>query len=154
MMLLPVIAAMIAPAGATDFDRMTALVGHWRGTGDGGRVIDIRYSLISNGSALVEEWTSPRGDRTMTIYYRDRTKLLATHFCAQGNQPRLQLIKDAHPGRLRFAFRDATNLTVAASHLHDFWIELGDDGVMRRSESYRQGRKVETEILTLRRVAD
>lgn len=151
-MIVPLVAiALVTPAPATDFDRLAALVGHWRGTGDGGRVVDIRYSLISSGSALVEEWTSPRGGRTMTVYYRDGGTVMATHFCAQGNQPRLVMAPGG--GRMRFAFRDATNLAAGASHLHDFWIEVGADGTMRRAETYRAGATPETEAMTLRRVS-
>lgn len=145
-----VTAPIQAPAG--DFDHLAALVGHWRGTGDEGRVIDIRYRLISNGSALVEEWTSPRGNQTMTVYYRDGAAVLATHFCAQGNQPRLTLVPLAD-GKMRFAFRDATNLKPGKSHLHDFWIEIAADGTMRRSETYAVGPKRESETMLLRRVA-
>lgn len=151
MLLSLALATSLAAAPASDFDRLTPLVGHWRGTGEGGRVIDIRYSLISNGSALVEDWTSPRGNRTMTAYYRDGRKVLATHFCAQGNQPRLALAPT--PGsRLRFTFRDATNLARGGSHLHDFWIEVRPDGTMRRAEIYRAGDKTEAEEMTLTRV--
>lgn len=137
---------------ARDFDHLSVLVGHWRGAGDEGRVIDIRYRLISNGSALVEEWTSPRGNQTMTVYYRDSGAVLATHFCAQGNQPRLTLASQTG-GRMRFTFRDATNLKPGKSHLHDFWIEIDAEGVMRRSETYAAGAKTETEVMVLRRVS-
>ena len=152
-MIIPLFAAaIVAPAPAGDFDRLATLVGHWQGRTDGGRAVDIRYTLISNGSALVEEWVSPRGAKTMTVYYRDGAAVLATHFCAQGNQPRLALVPTAGP-RLRFALRDATNLTPGASHQHDFWIELTPDGSMRRAETYRTGGADETETMTLRRVA-
>jgi hypothetical protein len=136
---------------ASDFDHLAALVGHWRGSGDEGRVIDIRYRLISNGSALVEEWTSPRGNQTMTVYYRDNGAVLATHFCAQGNQPRLTMAPQTG-GRMRFTFRDATNLKPGKSHLHDFWIEIDADETMRRSETYAADAKTETEVMVLRRV--
>lgn len=151
-MLLLLAPLAIAAAPAHDFDRLAALAGHWRGTGEGGRAIDIRYRLISNGAALVEEWTSPTGKQTMTIYYRDGATVLATHFCAQGNQPRLALVPGTKPG-LHFTFRDATNLRPGASHLSDFWIEVDAEGTMRRAETYREDTQQETEQMTLRRVA-
>jgi hypothetical protein len=153
LLLLAPLAIASAPVPAHGFDQLTALAGHWRGTGEGGRTIDIRYRVISNGAALVEEWTSPSGKTTMTVYYRDDAGVLATHFCAQGNQPRLALVPAAND-RLHFSFRDASNLLPGASHLSDFWIEVEADGTMRRAETYSEGERQETERMTLRRVAD
>ncbi|MFL9842280.1 hypothetical protein ABS767_15020 [Sphingomonas sp. ST-64] len=146
-----VLAVAPAPAPADDFARLAALAGHWRGTAEDNRVIDIRYRLIANGSALIEEWTSPRGNQTMTVYYRDGDRVMATHFCGQGNQPRLVLAAPEGDW-MRFAFQDATNLAPGKSHLHAFWIEIASDGTMRRAETYSAGPESETETMVLRRV--
>ena len=44
------------------------------------------------------------------MYHLDGDRLLATHYCPQGNQPRLKLMDDGDPKRLSFAFVDGTGM--------------------------------------------
>ena len=53
----------------------------------------------------------------------DGDALIATHYCAQGNQPRLKLTP-GQGARIRFTFRDATDLAPGESHLHDLAFDL------------------------------
>ncbi|TFI57418.1 hypothetical protein E2493_15170 [Sphingomonas parva] len=145
-----------APAGAEgDADPLAPLkplVGRWQGISSSGRRLDISYRLIANDSVLVETWRSPSGRETMTVYHRDGARLLATHYCAQGNQPRLRLTRTERSGRMHFAFADATNLpSQASSHLHDFWIEPIDAQTLKRSETYRENGVAEEESALLTR---
>ena len=145
------------PAGAATpadeaFASLKTLVGRWQGPTSGGRTLDIRYKLIANDSVLVETWRSASGPETMTVYHRDGPDLVATHYCAQGNQPRLRLATVDPSGRLHFVFRDATNLaSPEKSHLHEFWIEQVDAGTMKRSETYREKGAAEEESAELTR---
>jgi hypothetical protein len=62
--------------------------------------------------------------------------LLATHYCPQGNQPRLALAGRDTSG-LHFVFRDATDLEPAKeSHQHDLWFDLSDPDRPCRGETY------------------
>jgi hypothetical protein len=78
---------------------------------------------------------------TLTIFHRDGAALLATHSCAQGNQPRLSLTEVRTPGLLVFEFRDATNLAQASdSHLARLTLDLRDPKVLVMAEtSVEQG---------------
>ena len=62
------------------------------------------FRTISADSALVETFVTAGGRETA-----DREALLMTHYCAQGNQPRLQLTSSSEDDYV-FRFRDATNL--------------------------------------------
>jgi hypothetical protein len=57
----------------------------------------------------VEEFGDPAKHVTQTMFHADGSRLLATHDCAQRNQPRLQFRADA-ADTLIFEFLDATNL--------------------------------------------
>jgi len=145
------------PAGAATpadeaFASLKTLVGRWQGPTSGGRTLDIRYKLIANDSVLVETWRSASGPETMTVYHRDGPDLVATHYCAQGNQPRLRLAGITPAGRMHFVFRDATNLkSDDAAHLHEFWVEPGEAGTIKRSETYREKGEAGEESAVLRR---
>ena len=108
------------------------LAGTWTGS-DGGRSVDVTFRPIARGSALAETFGSP-GRETMTLYHADNGGLVATHYCAQGNQPRLRARQDGR--RYVFTLADVTDLDRAEPHLVEMEIVLGD-GVFDRVEVYR-----------------
>jgi hypothetical protein len=85
-----------------------ALPGSWTMPGKSGP-FRVSYKLISGDSALVETWGVGSGRETMTIFHPDHDDLLLTHYCAQGNQPRLRAVATSADG-IVFRFADATNL--------------------------------------------
>ncbi len=125
-----------------------ALLGDWEApTGHG--AIKVSYRLISNDSALVQRFVTPSGKETLTIIHPDGDRVVATHYCAQGNQPRLRLDRGkSSANRYVFRFLDATNLaTPAASHMVQLELALsGDD--CTEIETYEENGK--TDVTTLR----
>ncbi|HEU4665404.1 MAG TPA: hypothetical protein VFS55_15345, partial [Dokdonella sp.] len=74
---------------------------------------------------------------SMTVYTMDGDRLLATHYCPQGNAPRLRLEATDASGAYRFRFVDGANLQDAqGSHEHAFWLRLDAAGTITRSETY------------------
>jgi hypothetical protein len=98
--------------------------------------LHIVFEATARGSAMVERWETIAGLHSMTIYHMDGENLVATHYCPQGNQPRLES-RDAASGELRFAFRDVTDLDAGEAHTHALWFTPGADGTLQRSEVYR-----------------
>lgn len=129
----------VQDTAASRFEVMTGLVGVWRRADKPDSPLRIRFSLTAGGTVLVEEWL--RGDQphSLTLYHRDGSDLLATHYCPQGNQPRL-VASTAHAAdALVFKFRDATDLDAQhESHLVELGFELSAPDQMKRSETYRQ----------------
>lgn len=119
------------------FRQLHSLVGSWEGKFEDGRSHSVSYRLTAGGSVLVETWTLAPGRESMTLYSMDGNNLIATHYCPQGNQPRLQFADGSDPGRLSFVFRDGTNLKVKGkSHQHAFWIRVLGENSFERSETY------------------
>ena len=148
------------PAGAEDapavFARLkTGLAGSWKLRSPKNareEAFRISFKEISRGSALVETFGDPAGSVTETIYHLDGVHLLATHYCAQGNQPRLRLEKDDPKTGAEFGFRDATNLTSQkASHLVRMRIRLDGDR-LEKDEIYVENGKEDATTLALVRV--
>jgi len=94
-------------AGWTAMQR--GLVGTFTTTTAENRRITVSYRLVSKDSALLETFTSSSGKETISVYHRDGKMLLATHYCAQGNQPRLRAT-EASSQRVVFAYADATDV--------------------------------------------
>jgi hypothetical protein len=98
--------------------------------------LNIVFEATARGTAIVERWETASGLHSMTIYHMDGEAVIATHYCPQGNQPRLES-RGAATGEVRFTFRDVTDLDAGESHTHELWFTPGPDGTMQRSEVYR-----------------
>jgi hypothetical protein len=97
----------------------------------------IRFYPSAGGSTLVESWEVKDRSHSLTIYHRDGDTLLATHYCPQGNQPRMALA-EGEDGSIAFTFRDVTDLDAKTEqHQHDLTFELADADNLTRSENYR-----------------
>jgi hypothetical protein len=129
--------ALSEKIGAEDaFAQLTRMVGTWRPANQPRSSLRIRFYLTAGGTVIVESWEARGQPHSLTLYHRDGQTLLATHYCPQGNQPRLALAgRDG--SRLHFAFRDATDLEPATeSHQHDLWFDLTDPQRPVRGETY------------------
>lgn len=137
------------------FALLQTLVGAWQGRTAAGRSFHVEYRLVAGGSVLVETWTMSSTRTSMTVYHMDGANLLATHYCPQGNQPRLQYRAENTSARFHFAFRDATNLPDSnAAHQHSFWIELHADGGFTRNETYVENGEEGSETTTYTRLTN
>lgn len=141
-------AAPVSPASA--FQKLEGLVGTWHVAGETRSPLRIRFYTTAGGTVLVEEWRRGDAPHSLTLYHLDGGALLATHYCPQGNQPRLALVSSDAP-ILRFAFRDATDLDPRESHQHELAFDLSDPAQPVRSEIYRSSSGDEPSRLTLAR---
>lgn len=136
------------------FESIQALVGDWEAKLDGGKTISVTYKMMSNNSVMVETFTTPSGRQTMSVYHLDGTHLLLTHYCAQGNQPRLRFnARGSGPARFVFEFYDATNLVLPkAEHMVFLEAALVDADHFNQTYTYRAGKEQETTTLRFERV--
>ena len=87
---------------------------------------------------------------SLTLYHRDGGTLVATHYCPQGNQPRLTLLPMSIAKVLRFRFRDATDLDAAKeAYVRAIAFDMSQKDVVIRSETYRHAGKDEATQLRL-----
>ena len=134
-------------AAAAAFKQLSALVGTWRNAGEPNSPLRIRFFLTAGGTTLVESWERAGAPHSLTLYHRDGGALVATHYCPQGNQPRL--VFSAAGPNLHFTFRDATDLDAGESHLHNLSFNLMDPARPVRSEIYLRGAGAEEMKLAL-----
>jgi hypothetical protein len=124
-----------SPAKAA-FEQLTGLAGQWR-SADPTDATSVDITTVANGSTLVETWTMSPTRRSMTLYTMDGDRLLATHYCPQGNAPRLVFTRTDDSGAHHFEFLDGANLQdPKGSHEHAFWIRKDAGGSLTRNETY------------------
>jgi hypothetical protein len=141
-------------ADAAAFARLKTLVGEWEGDTKMGKA-HLNYELIAGGTALVERETAEKMPAMLTVYNLDGDRLMLTHYCMAGNQPRMQA-RAFNPasGELDFQFLDATNLASAgAGHMHSAKIRFVDNDHMATEwEFYENGQRKSTETAQYTRV--
>ncbi len=92
--------------------QLRSLAGEWEGM-EGGKTAGVTYTIVSGGTAVMESMKMPAPEPDMvTMYHRDGTGLVATHYCSLGNQPRMRAAEASPDGKtIRFRFADITNLS-------------------------------------------
>jgi hypothetical protein len=124
-------AAARSESGPADsFDQLKTIVGDWQAELPGFGKLTSSVRLVSNGTAIEETIGTP-ADNEISVYTRDRDRILLTHFCAMtpgGHQARLESLPlRGATDALTFIFRDATNLpSLAAPHMRRVAIKLVD----------------------------
>lgn len=102
-------AASPTPKGQAAFDRLKSLAGVWEGESPHGTV-RVSYAVVSAGSTVMETIDQAGHAGMMaTMYHLDGDRLMMTHYCSAGNQPRMRLVSST-PSDLTFEMFDATNL--------------------------------------------
>ncbi len=137
------------------FERLRALVGDWEASTPKGAKVHASYRLVAADSALVETFTPPSGKETLTVFHLDGSRVIATHYCAQKNQPRLSLEASASASHFEFVFFDATNLPdPRASHLRRLLIDLVDSDHFGKTEIYEENGEDDVTVLPFHRTID
>jgi hypothetical protein len=145
-------AAMAAPDAQTSFASLKSLAGNWTGKGSGGHPVQVSYRVTANGTALMSEINAGTEDM-ITMFHLDGSRLLLTHYCASGNQPRMVATASPDGKTVTFNFLDATNLAgPQAAHMHRLVITMLDAAHHTEEWDFLQNGKEMKEIFDLQRM--
>ncbi len=148
--------AVLAARGLTDagakpapaaFERFKALAGEWVSAEDGemARKGDLiaRYAVTAGGSAVVETIFPGQAHEMVTVYHADGPDLVLTHYCMEGNQPRMRA-KAAQGPRFDFAYDGGTNIDPKRDrHMHSASLALlGADEIRTEWTELAEGKPV------------
>lgn len=129
----PVVAEEGQSGSSSQFKTISALTGEWQVAEHAS--LRIVFEQTAGGSVIIEKWMQGERMHSLTIYHVDGPRLIATHYCPQGNQPRLAATASGN-GEIRFTFLDATDLDPNESYQHDLSFERKADGTVLRAETY------------------
>lgn len=158
--LLTLIAVLIALAAAacaqTDaqkaFDALKAMPGTWEGKSTDGKPLQVTFKVTSAGSAVMSEILVPNEDMISMIHLDGPNRLLLTHYCAAGNQPRMQASFSPDGKVITFNFVDGTSMaTPDAEHMHRVVFTLIDENHHTEEWSFLSHGKEMKEMFDLRR---
>jgi len=131
------------------FSSIKALPGTWEGDTNMGPV-KVTFRSTAGGSAVMSEILGK--EDMITMFHLDGARLLMTHYCAAGNEPRMQASLSADGKVITFNFVDATNLpSPDAPHMHRMVLTLIDENHHTEEWTFVDHGKEHKEIFDLRR---
>jgi hypothetical protein len=90
------------------FDHLKSLTGTWEGKASDGNTMKVVFRPTAGGSALLSEIMGK--ENMISMIHMDNDHVLMTHYCAVGNQPRMQASMSPDGKTITFTYVDATNL--------------------------------------------
>jgi hypothetical protein len=98
------------------FQQLAALEGNWAGKGSEGQPVEVSFRMTAGGSALMSEIHGHGHENMITMFHMDGDRLLMTHYCGAGNQPRMKVIS-SDAKSTTFEFFDGTNIKPGDGHM-------------------------------------
>jgi hypothetical protein len=145
-------AALAQSSTQAAFEKIKALQGSWAGKA-ADKDVQISFRVTSGGSAVMSEI---HGEEDMiSMLHLDGERLLMTHYCGAGNQPRMVGTVSPDGKTITFNFLDATNVLSSqpghmerlvltmldANHHTEEWTFLAQDGKLHQHELFDLQRK-------------
>ena len=150
MLALAATAAVAESDAQKSFNKLKSLEGTWEGKAPDGQSVKMKYQVVSGGPAVMSEI----GDDSMVIMFAlDGDRLLMTHYCGAGNQPRMVGTLSPDGRSLDFKFIDVTNLsTPQTGHMNHANFTFADANHHSEQWTYSENGKDETHEFVLQRL--
>jgi len=134
------------------FERLKQLAGEWEGKTPDGTFVQVSYELVSSGTVLMERLGSSDEPSMISVYHIDGDSLIMTHYCSEGNQPRMRAALPGEANRIKFNFFDGTNLGKSShGHMQSLVVTFEDKDHMRQEWTSRHGGKEATAVFNFAR---
>ena len=140
------------------FERLKRLQGKWKGTSTKGWSDRVSIEAIAGGSVILfDSFDAHPNEKMLTLIHFDRDRLLLTHYCAAGNQPRMRVTSISDGGsQVTFSFLDATNLPSRdTGHMDSVKFRFRDENHYTEQWSwYQKGQEQWMEEIDMERLPD
>jgi len=136
-----------------ELDRIKSLAGKWEGTSPEGPMV-VDYRVTSGGTAVIETLAPGTPHKMISLYHDEGGKLVMTHYCMLGNQPKLDLVSE-DDNRLIFSL-DKKQSTIDSKHemhMHSLAMSFPDSNtIVERWAGYNEGKESNIVVFQLNRV--
>lgn len=152
-LLIATAVAFSQTAAQKSFDQIKSLAGTWEGKNSAGEALQVTFKSTAGGSAIMSEISGHGEDNMVTMFHLDGPdRLIVTHYCSAGNQPRMLASASPDAKTISFNFLDATNLaTPDAGHMERLVITVLDSNHHTEEWHFADHGKEMKELFDLRR---
>ena len=152
--LIIILSASFVSAGSDarkTFDQLKGLEGNWAGTNSQGQPLQVTFRLTAGGSALMSEIMGKGPENMITMFHMDGDRLVMTHYCGAGNQPRMKVVS-SDAKSVSFEFFDGTNIAPGDGHMQHVTFSQPDADHHIEEWVFLDHGKETKEVFTLARV--
>jgi len=144
--------AMAQANASKTFDVLKTLDGTWEGKNNQGQSLKVSFRETAGGSALLSEIHGQGPENMISMIHMDGDRLLMTHYCGAGNQPRMKAALSPDGKTVTFTFVDATNLASSdAGHMDHVVFSMPDADHHTEEWTFLNHGKEMKEIFTMER---
>jgi len=144
--------ALAESGGKKTFDAIKTLEGTWEGKNSQGQPLQVTFRETAGGSALLSEILGGGHENMVSMIHMDGDRLLMTHYCGAGNQPRMKATLAPDGKSVAFDFIDATNLSsLDAGHMQHVVFAMPDADHHTEEWTFLDHGKEMKELFTLQR---
>lgn len=148
--------AAVTASAQTDaqkaFNAIKNMPGTWEQQTPDGHTLTVTFKVVSGGSAVMSEIMDPHEDMISMIHLDGPNRLLLTHYCAVGNQPRMAASFSPDGKVITFHYVDGTNMaTPDAAHMKQMVLTLINDNHHTEQWSFAGQGKDHTALFDLHR---
>lgn len=135
------------------FDAIKAMPGSWEGKSQDGHPVSVTFKVTSGGSAVMSEINGHGPEDMISMIHMDGpNRLLITHYCGAGNQPRMLASVSPDGKVITFNYFDATNLSAPdAGHMQRMVLTIVDENHHIEDWTFADHGKEMKEVFDLRR---
>jgi hypothetical protein len=134
------------------FAEIKTLDGTWSGTTSEGKPVKVSFRDTSGGSAVLSEIEGMHEHDMVSMIHLDNNRLLLTHYCGIGNQPRMQASVSPDNKSISFDFVDGTNIpTPDSGHMQKVVFAMADANHHTETWTFVDHGQSHQEVFTLTR---
>lgn len=137
---------------------MRKLEGRWESAdadNDGKPDQVAEYKSTAGGSVIIETIFPGQPQEMVTTYHKDGDRMVVTHYCMLGNQPRLRSTDESKDGKFVFAFEGGANINAEVdAYMGGLVFEIVDDNSIKGTWThFSKGKAGDSVTFDLKRVA-
>lgn len=146
-------AALAQTSAQKSFDQLKTLTGSWEGKNSQGQALNVSFRDTAGGSALMSEIHAHGADDMVSMFHLDGpNRLLLTHYCGAGNQPRMTASASPDGRTITFDFFDGTNIaSPEAGHMQRVVFTMLDANHHTEDWTFAAGGKEMKQFFDLKR---
>ncbi len=133
------------------FDMLKSMEGNWAGKNQQGQPVQVTFRETADGSALMSEIHGKGPENMVSMFHMDGDRLVMTHYCGAGNQPRMKVIS-SDAKSISFEFFDGTNIGPSDGHMQHVTFSQPDADHQLEEWVFVEHGKELKELFTLERV--
>jgi len=133
------------------FNAIKNMPGTWEQHSPDGRTLRVNFKVVSGGTAVMSEILIPNEDMISMIHLDGPNRLLLTHYCGAGNQPRMQASVSPDGKVITFNFFDGTNIPPDGGYMQRMVLTLIDDNHHTEEWTFLDHGKEQKEFFDLHR---